>query len=171
MDRKSYSSNQSPPPWKGYHKLGWIGTVCGSFLLFYISKTNNSEPVYFSYIPDTCLLYPTVINLIWNNDINLIWNNDFSCMREYMVSHFCKDLTNIVYLLSKNKYLAIFRFEINPKLNCFQILHFWLGWIGTALLAMRNPLLGSDFRYYIFLKCPMIENDKMNHHNNDDHNK
>ena len=81
---------------------------------------------------------------------------------------FCKDFINIVsYVLSKNEYLAIFRFEINPNFSYFQILYYWLGWIGTALLAMQNKLLGSGCHHCIRPKCPMNKNDKMNYHNYD----
>ena len=79
---------------------------------------------------------------------------------------FCKDLTNIVScVLSYNERLAIFHFEFNPNFSYFQIFDFWLGWIGTALLAMQNQLLGSDFHQCIFPKCPMNKNNKLNHHN------
>ena len=64
---------------------------------------------------------------------------------------FCKDLANFVYyVFSKNEYLAIFHFESNQIVCYFQILNFWLGWIGTALLAMQNLLLGSDFHLSLY---------------------
>ena len=131
-----------------------------------------------SYSSDSWLSNGTKFVLIaWGaheNPILGVWRLDHYISLDLMVEtmwFFCKDLTIIIsYVLSKNEYLAIFHFEINQNFSYFQILHFWLGWIGTALLAMQNPLLGSDFYYCIFPHCPMNKSNKINHHNYDYNN-
>ena len=141
---KTATADVSFPCWNKIKWMKWMNRDTGvnrdslwkSSLSFYISKTNNSEPFYFSHIPDTCLLYPTVINLIWNNEYllmherkygvsKMVWNWDvvktLPVSLNLMVGiiwFFCKDLTNIVsYILSKNEYLAIFHFKINPNFS------------------------------------------------------